>query len=69
MFPTLARFDLTGKVALVAGAGRGLGFLRRSAATGLAQDPLDLAHRNPKDLSDLRDGHAILHPDAYPGNL
>ena len=43
--------------------------LHRSVATGLAQDPLDLANRNPEDLGNLRDGHAVLQPDAYPGNL
>ncbi len=43
--------------------------LPRSAATGLVQDPLDLVGRNPDDLGDLRDGHAVLHPDAHPGNL
>jgi hypothetical protein len=43
--------------------------MHRSAATGLAQHPLDLAGWNPEDLGDLRDGHAVLQPDAYPGNL
>jgi hypothetical protein len=40
-----------------------------SAAAGLAQGPFDLVDRNSNDLGDLRDGHAVLHPDAYPGNL
>jgi hypothetical protein len=43
--------------------------LHRSAAAGLTQDPFDLAGWNPEELGDLRDGHAVLHPDAYPGNL
>jgi hypothetical protein len=42
---------------------------RWSAAAGLVQDPFDLADRNSKDLGDLRDGHAVLQPDAHPGNL
>lgn len=46
-----------------------VGRLNRSAPTGLTQDPRDLADRNPEDLGNLRDGHAVLHPDAYPGNL